>query len=425
MMTLKYFGWFAAIVTFSFALVGCADKVLTPPTEIPAAPELQAPTLDTETAEAPAVTQAPVETATEAATEEPPTLAPTVTITQVVELPTPTIAPVSVPPVQSLPGDSLPPTNYDLAYIASGRLWLWTHQNRQIVPLFEPEAPLDRFPGGTFAEVTLADFSADGNRAAVVVRYDPPNEEAGDGSGDTEAEIDAEENPLSEYDLYFVDTVSKESWLLVKGTEDRINEVAISPDQKQIVFATIVPSDDETEAVGRLFRIETPSGTLGDVVQVSECEAACENVLWRQDSELYLFSDLSHVFFANSQATSAEVALEGQSEDESFRPVAWAPNDRAFLLIYWSEDSDGPVDAVFDFPTSQLVEATEPSLPNGFILPQTGWLADSRLITAYALTDSDQILVQTYRINFDEGSSAVDEQLALQDFQMVGSLEQL
>lgn len=422
MMISKLQGWRLPIALILIFLMGCeaVEETLTPSTAIPAAPSLEV------SAQADEPTQAATVTKTEDVepTDDPPTLVPTVTITQVVELPTPTPAPVSVPPVQPLDLNNLPPTNYDLAYVASGKLWLWTHQNRQISPLFEPEVDLDRFPAGTFAEVTLADFSADGNRAAVVVRYDLPPETAGDGSGDTESEVEAEESSISEYDLYFVDTVSKESWLLVKGIEDEVNEVAISPDQKQIVFATFDGSDEE-DISGRLFRIETPSGTLSEVVQVSGCDGRCANILWRQDSELYLFADLDHVYFANAQAIAAEVAIESQSDDESFRPVAWAPNDRAFLLIYWSVDNDGPIDAVFDFPTNSLIQATRSSLPNGFILPQTGWLADSRLITAYALTDSDQLLIQTYRINFDDATSVVDEQLELAEFQMLGSLQQL
>ena len=68
---------------------------------------------------------------------------------------------------------------------------------------------------------------------------------------------------------------------------------------------------------------------------------------------------------------------------------------------------------------------TEATLPNGFLLPQTSWLADSRLIAAYALTDSDQVRLQTYRINFDDGAVAIDEQFDFPEIEMLGSLMQL
>lgn len=430
-------------------LIGCSGLEET--FSATAAPTLYIPTrAESEGGPAPVATPIPTASAgttevTETGNEE--TVRPTETDTLATA--TPTATPVLDAAAEWLDLNNLPTINNDLAYVSAETLWLWTHQNRQVVPLFKPEIGLDRFPAGHDAEIAAIDFSADGNRAAVLVRYTIPLEPAADTDSDgaerstedaepTEAEgnvdVDVEKEEEkeaesgAEFDIFFIDTVSREVWPLVTGIQDDVNEIALSPDQTTLLFATIY-TPLENERIGTLVKVGTPAGDGSAPLSIAQCNSACTDIVWRQDSELYLFADQDGIFFANGEATSVEMALAVNTEIESFQPLSWAPNDRAFLLIYWPRDwlqnEESPKHGVFDFPTGRLIDVgNQVATDEGFHL-QTVWMADARALTTYALAGQGMILLQTQRIDFDDnGEAAVDEERRLEAVPMVGSLTQ-
>ena len=384
----------------------------------------------TEPTEGPEATETEgVETASPTETDTPATATPTAT-------------PVLDAAAEWLNLNNLPPTHNDLAYVSDDTLWLWTHQNRQLRPLFKPEVALDRFPEAREAEIAAVDYSADGNRAVVLVQYTITEEssagdetaaaelstvDASEATGEADRNTEVEEAFVPEFDIFFIDTVSREAWSLVTGIQDDVNAIALSPDQTTLLFATNA-AILEDERLGTLVRVGTPAGDATAPVSVAQCATACTDIVWRQDSELYLFADRDAIFFANRDATSAETALEASVEIESFQPLSWAPNDRAFLLIYWPRDwlenEESPKHGVFDFPTRALIEiGNQIASDEGFRL-QTTWMADARVLTTYALAGQGSILLQTQRIDFDNGEAVRDEERQLAAVPMVGSLTQ-
>ena len=429
-----------SLLIFSGILFGCLGFEETiPGTEIPPAPEIP---IATGTAEENGRddNQTDVESKpddegfpTPENTAEPPTETPepTANLSTTVELPTPTIQPISVPAVQPLDVNNLPPTNHDLAYISAGSLLLWTHQNRQISPLFVPEASSDRFPTGTFAEVSLVDFSADGNRAAVAVRYDLPLEEEaeGDGSGDSESVSETELVGESEFDIFFIDVVSKEAWLLVSGIEDQVNQLTISPNQAHIVFSTVQERTDDEENVtqGSLFRINTPAGGLSDVVRIAACKGECTQIKWRQDSDLYFFADQRGSYFGNANSLQAEILVEnldttsGQGVHQ-YTPIAWSPNGRAVLMIEGLQE--GSQFVVFDLPSKNIIPIPDSNWY--FNSPPTLiWLADSRIASATSAINGSDASLNTYRIEFDDGLIIQDETFSFSLPETISGFHQL
>jgi hypothetical protein len=360
-------------------------------------------------------------------TSVPPTpeseLDTTVMVTTTVVLPTPTAEPISIPPFQLLNENNLPPTNHDLAYISAGTLMLWTHANRQIKPLFVPEVDRERFPAGTFAEVALVDFSADGNRAAVAVRYDlPPEigaEGAGDGSGDSDADVEIALGE-TEFDIFFVDAISKESWILVSGIKTSVSELVISPDQALVTFITesIVANSNEIPD-STLLMVGTPSDRHNTALtQLHECDLYCSLPIWRQDSDLFVFVDNQGILLVDAAEATTEYILrnsppaeESESPVEQYWPHAWSPNARAILLSSGLGNSHEKV--IFDIPTKQLI-----TIPNSYNLQfdhvlNLFWLSDSRLIIANLDNAQARQTLTTFRVDFDGGTSSLDETLTL------------
>ncbi|MEM9776539.1 MAG: hypothetical protein AAF902_18320, partial [Chloroflexota bacterium] len=196
----------------------------------------------------------------------------------------------------------------------------------------------------------------------------------------------------------------KESWLLVKGVKDEIDKVAISPDQKQIAFTTYRAVDgdtpDKVEHVAQLFKIETPSGTLGEVIKVGDCEVRCTGLAWRQDSELIVFVDHQRGYLSNSASISAETIfdLPIKSMRFTFREITWATNARTILLE--TLQGDGVRYMVYDFPTGAFIDV--PDSFSGNSQKKVSWLQDSRLMVAI-----NQPVV--YRIDYDAQSIEIDE----------------
>lgn len=425
------------LIPFLLLVSGCLGlEEQLPGTEIPAAPSLEIGTAtaipadinETDSDEDGAGFPTPEETAASPTTEPTLTALPTA-----IQLPTPTIQPVSVPPLQSLNPSNLPPTNQDLSYIVAGNLMLWTHQNQRLSPLFVPQVDTKRFPIGTFAEVTLADFSADGNRAVVAVRYDLPPEDgvAGDGSGDSDPDSEPETGE-TEFDILFIDVVSKESWLMISSIKDEINQLTISPNQAYITFATLIDDGRNDDAAmgefqeldGKLFRFNTPAAiSPSELTQVAECTGKCRQVTWRQDSDLYFFSDQLGAYFANARSSTAELLIENQTKDQ-FYPLAWSPNDRAVLMLDRPGEG-GASYAIFDIPTQKLIPIQSRIQPDTVQLPETIWLADSRIMAAFVSWESRTVFLATYRVNFDDGSIGLDEEVALPELGLLGSLKQL
>lgn len=326
-----------------------------------------------------------------------------------VPLPTATQAPISIPPFQPLQVSSLPTTIHDLVYVSNQSLNLWTAHDQQVRAIFKAEKTDARFPSGTFAEIGHLSVSADGNRAAVVVRYVQPNQQEGDGSGDTES-INYAGGEV-ESDIVFIDLVSKETWSVVEGIKAEVDRLSLSPDQTRIVFRT--SSIDEPNDVSRLFTISTPSSSKQiQLSQIGECDKGCNSLTWRDDSDLFAFGNEQGAYISGRDSVRPQLILESRDNTEEnpidltwYEPISWAPNGRSILLNKIDQLALQTTHAVFDLPTNHIFPMPTAEIGT---LYNTNWLDDSRLISALPFSEAETRLI-TFRLDFDHLELRQDE----------------
>ena len=109
--------------------------------------------------------------------------------------------------------------------------------------------------------------------------------------------------------------VSKETWTLVEGISDEVSNLFLSPDQSTVVFSTY--PNLENELASRLFLISTPSSQQQrQLTQLTECKNQCRSIIWRQDSELFVFMDESGIYLGNPGSTRPELILKNSEADD-------------------------------------------------------------------------------------------------------------
>ncbi len=341
-----------------------------------------------------------------------------------VPVPTATEVPVSDPAYQTLDLNNLPRVQQDLVFVRSGVLERWSAENQTISPIFEPTADPERFAPNTFSEVIKVDFSADGNRAAVVVRYIEPIEQSGNGSGDTESLTFAA--GATEYDILFLDLVSRESWTLVKGAKDMIVELTLSPNKNSVVFTTNPLQANPNQNTGKIFMISTPASPSDrPLTMLQECKTGCRAITWRQDSELVVFEDLNGVYIMNIDGARPTLLYKnpGDAEESPFlvvrhKPIGWALNGRSLLVEQRDMTQESAVYAVLDVADRLLM------LPeNGQLLDTATWLEDSRLISAVQLENEDWEF-RTFVIDYENQALRLDERYRLSFAGAVSNLSQ-
>lgn len=341
-----------------------------------------------------------------------------------VPVPTATQVPVSDPPFQTLDRNNLPRIQQDLVFVRSGILERWSAENQTISPIFEPNADPDRFAPNTFSEVIRADFSADGNRAAVVVRYVEPSEQSGDRSGDTESLTFAEGS--TEYDILFLDLVSRESWTLVKAAKDPIAELTLSPNKSSVVFTTHPSQAAPNQNAGKIFMISTPASQSDrPLTMLQECNMGCRAITWRQDSELVVFEDLSGVYIMNIDGARPTLLYKnpGDADESPFlvvrhKPIGWALNGRSLLVEQRDMTKESAAYGVLDVADRQLIMAE-----NDQALDTATWLEDSRLISAIQL-ENDDWEFQTFVVDYENQALQLDERFPLSFAGAVSNLSQ-
>ncbi len=331
-----------------------------------------------------------------------------------VPVPTATTAPISSPPFQTLDFNNLPATQNDLAFVQAGVLKRWSAADQAVVSIYAPAADPQRFPQNTFAEVAKVDFSADGKRAAVVVRYVEALESEDDGSGDTESLNFA--NGPTQFDIKFIDMISQESWTLVEGIQNEVGEIALSPDKAAVAFTTFQGDIEPSSNKGKIFLIGTPSSrSERTLTLLQECESECTSISWRQDSELMVFGDMSGIYIMNINGARPTLLFNNidNTDDNPLDivqhlPVAWALNGRG-LLVKRIDRLSLTIDyAVLDVAGRQLIEP-DPDLSLGF----AAWLEDSRLATAIQNANGGWQL-QTLIVDYESQSIRLDETYALE-----------
>ena len=335
-------------------------------------------------------------------------------------IPTPTLAPTAVPntipPIESV--TTLPASSRDLLFIGDGALKLWTHADRQVSTIIPGGVPTadqprtDRF-SPVNGDVTQLDVSADGNRAVVarINRTELITETVGNDDNPV-----VTSNFYTEHEIIFIDLVSQESWVLAEAVVGLV-DISIAPNQQTVTFvatdtvAATEPSLPKGEPpVQNVYVVNTPVGT---VRQIASCVQFCSQVVWRDDSALFLYGDGEALWLFNMTASEPEPLLDNQIGDPSqvrvFTPLDWANNGRYVLLFdgRW----EGGSRAVFDIPTGQVMPVPDSFLYASPFPVEVQWMADTRLLVSRANIDQSRSTLELWRVSVEEGRLVREEQV--------------
>jgi len=164
---------------------------------------------------------------------------------------------------------------------------------------------------------------------------------------------------------------------------------------------------------GELFVVETETGIPPK--KVGNCAGICQNPVWHQDNNFFVFGDGLGLQLYNLAASKPELlvsATEGGSFPRRFGPLSWARNGR-WLLMWAGTGIEGAEQAVFDAPSGQVMV-----IPHSFfyadpLYAELTWMVDDRLFMVRAETEQGPALGETYRINLEAGAVQLDETVVL------------
>lgn len=336
-----------------------------------------------------------------------PTPAPTPTLF-------PTATPVTDPPLSPVSAAALPPTTRDLVFIADGSLKLWNHNSGVLETLYATSAdrsdPRDTPFSQLVGDIIQFDVSADGNRI-VAARLTH--------SETITPTISADEQPVgipyTEYEILFLDVVSRDSWTLVPTVTDLI-EVSISPNQKQVAFIGFglehqeAPDADALPENARVFIMGTPDGSLRPV---GTCTDFCGAITWHPSNDFFTWTDRTALWMFNISGSLPQILLTNETGDPAstrvFQGIAWAQNGR--LLLLWQQAWEGGSRVVFDVPTGQIMP-----VPDSFVYAEpfpteVSWMRDDRLLIVRSAIGggSRQATLELWRVNLEENRVVLEE----------------
>ncbi|MCA9926933.1 MAG: hypothetical protein KC419_00595 [Anaerolineales bacterium] len=392
----------------------CADEPELLPTPIMPPPNLD----DTDGSSAGEETADNPAEAVEAETAVSPTPSPDANITATPTLvPTPTLLPTATPvtdpalsPMSTAP---LPAVSHDLVFLSDGALQMWNHNNGRLETLYAGSADADAARETPFTQhvgdIIRFDVSADGNRI-VAVRLTH--------SETLTPTVTGDEPPVgihyTEYELLFLDVVSKESWTLIPTVTD-LRDVAISPNQQQVAFIGSslthqeAPNADALPENAQVYVIGTPDGT---VRTIGPCTEFCGGITWHPSSDFFTWTDSEALWLFNLSGSEPHTLLANQTSDPAstqvFQGISWAQNGRLFLL--WQQAWEGGSRVVLDVPTGQVIP-----VPDSFVYAdpfptEVSWMQDDRLLIARSTIGSSRsAALELWRVNVEEGRLVLEE----------------
>ncbi|MCP4356743.1 MAG: hypothetical protein GY796_01840 [Chloroflexi bacterium] len=355
-------------------------------------------------------------------TAEPtPTLEPTATAVGEILPP-----PVTDPPVQVVTSSPLPAFGRDLLFIGDGAFKRWNHNSSRIEQLLPGPDPAQRIRSDKnryddfVGDITQFSVSGDGKRAAVVRLAASNPVTRTNSSGNPYPAKD------TRHELWFVDLVSGESWLLTPRI-DNLHNIALSHDARHVAFigsslngANIFGK--EGEPVRHVYFLATNGGSPGPVVYAAACNLFCSQMAWHPDNNLFVWNDAEAVWMRNLAGNEPEPLLPNKTfgvhtdnpgEAVVYAPIEWANNGRYLLL--WKGGWEGGSRAVFDVPTNAVAE-----IPNTFVYvnvfpAEVMWLPDDRL-SVLTSESSDSALLPTialWRFHPEQATIVEEESLLL------------
>ncbi len=419
------------ILFLSLFLAACGSEVLEPTPILPP-PNVndgqgESSSEGSDTAVNPTLEPGQVEPATavaESESEPTPTLEPTATLTATA---TPAATPVTTPPLQAIRGGQMPPSSRDLLFLADGAFKRWNHAGSQIETLLSGPVPGARVPDEDnpspdfVGDITHFSVSEDGKRA-VAVRLTA--------SEVVSHTVPEKEEPISvleqAQELWFLDLVSGESWLILANVEN-LRSLVLSPDAAHVAFigSSLDGSNNLNEEGtfnSHVYVLPTGGGNPGAVVKAADCAGICGNLVWHPDNNLFTWHDQNAVWLRNLSGSRPEMLLENLAFNVhvqdigkvvEYAPLAWANNGRYLLLSkrFW----EGSSQAVFDVPTHTVVELPNTYAYIGSFAAEVSWMPDDRLYVLRSLTDSGQYRpqIELWRFHPEQNSVNLEESALL------------
>lgn len=380
--------------------------------------------------------------------ENTPTVLPTPTL---VPTPTPTVVPtqlpipVTDPPLEAVTIGSMPATSRDLLFLADGAFKRWNHETRSIEALVPGAAPASRvrteenqsndFPG----DITNFAVNADGKRAVFArITFSQPVTRTNPSNGTQFPGVE------TQHELYFMDLVSREMWLLVPRV-DNLGQFALANDAQHVAFSGSSLSGasvmgEEGLPVPNMYFLPTGGGNPGAVQQVAQCQRFCSQIAWHPDNNIFTFGDDEALWMQNLAAREPEVLIENRPFDAdivensaadirgiaNYYPIEWANNGRFLSLWHWVREGGNRV--VFDVPTKAIVD-----IPNSFTYFGTAfpafpievmWMPDDRLYVLRSESGAGYMpQMELWRFQPEQNTIVKEESRVLSD-QQVGATGQ-
>ncbi|MCP5094681.1 MAG: hypothetical protein GY943_03925 [Chloroflexi bacterium] len=335
-----------------------------------------------------------------------PTLEPTPTLL-------PTATPVTNPPMQPLSLANMPPISRDLVFLADGSLKMWNHNNGQIETLYagaaDPNAPRINQLTQLAGDITQFSVSADSNRiAATRLTHTVTITET---VGDANAPV---QMTYKEYELLFLDVVSRESWTLAESINN-LGDFSISPNQKNVAFsgtsliANPEPEMADIELPANVYVVGTPDG---ETRQVGSCPGPCFSISWHPNSDLFTWSDNNALWLFNLSGSSPEPLINNQTDSPAnskfYRTISWAGDGRSVLL--WEQAWEGGSRVIFDIPTGIIIPVPDTFTYAEPFPTEVSWMQDDRLlILRSALSATQQTSLEIWRVALEQGQLIQEE----------------
>jgi len=400
------------IVIFALGLLavvalaaGCAGgdapaTIPPPPTPLENQPPAEATVINQPTAVAPEL-----ETAVAGSSPTPvetPTLAPTATAK----------AETADPQSQPVAAGSLPPTSYDLLFIAEGALKRWQAASGQVLTLIpggDEAASDEKRDAGLpiVGDVAGYSLSRDGRRAAVARLT------ASTPISDTTNAVTV---TVQTYALSYLDleTGSQRELVPAVNIVGRLS-FALSQDGRHLAFggwSLGQPSGSLASGAqnGSLYMVETETGAAPQTI--SSCAPQCHDFVWHPDNNFFVYGDGGGLFLYNLSASQPELLAGDPAATRYYGPISWAKNGR-WLLMWLGLGVEGADRAIFDVPTKQTM-----TIPNTFqyadpLYAELTWMQDDRLFLVRAESPEGPAIGETWRVNVDAGEVQRDESVVL------------
>ena len=337
---------------------------------------------------------------------------------------TPTLAPTATPImdnedaglVEIINARSLPAINQDLLFIADGSLKRWGRDG-QVLTLVtggdesvSEESRLTNEP--IVGDVTGYSLSGDGRRAAVVRLI---------ASTEISNTVAAYTETVQTFELSYLNLENGSSQVLVPAVSGYYApSFQLSQDGKHVAFSSLglgaadsLTLGNYEDIVGELFVAATETGLPPEKVGV--CNVMCQNPVWHQDNNFFVFGDGSGLRLYNLSASQPELLVSGDNGTpfpRIFAPLSWAKNGR-WLLSQASTGIEGAEQVIIDVPTQQVMAIPHTAVYADPLYAELTWMADDRLFLVRTDDSRSQALGETYRIDHNAGVVALDEAVVL------------